>query len=110
MSVRSLLLRLAGLAVIDAFALQLAIALASQFSVVLGIALVIVTLIINVIFLVERAYPWRWLSPGLFMVTLMVLFPLTYTVFVAFTNYGQGHLLTKDQAIDQFAKVYYNPP
>jgi ABC-type sugar transport system permease subunit len=53
----------------------------------------------NIIIFVPRLYPIRWMLPGLMMVTLLVIFPIAYTVQTAFTNYGDGHLYTKQQAI-----------
>ena len=30
-----------------------------------------------------------------------MLYPIVFTVWVAFTNYGEAHLITKQQAINQ---------
>ncbi len=109
MSARSMLLRIFALVVIDAFGLQLALGLGSQFSLLLGIGIFILTAIINVVFLVDKLYPWRWLAPGVALMILMVIYPLSYTVFVAFTNYSDGHLLTKEQVVQQFLGEYYKP-
>lgn len=109
MSLRTLLLRILGLIVIDAFALQLILGLGAQGSGLLAIGIFVVTVIINIVFLVERLYPWRWLSPGLAMMMLMVVYPLAYTAYVAFTNYGDQHSLSKDVVISQFENEYYSP-
>ena len=37
---------------------------------------------------------------------LFVVYPILFTVYISFTNYGDGHLLTKQQAID----IYENLP
>ncbi len=109
MSLRTLLLRIAGLIVIDAIALQLVLGLGSQGSTLLAIAIFLVTLVINAVFLVERLYPWRWLAPGLALMLLMVVYPLGYTVYVAFTNYGDQHGFSKEVVISQFEHEYYQP-
>lgn len=109
MTTRSLLLRIAGLAVIDASALELAYVLGTKLSLPLAIAIIVFTLIVNVIFLVEKLYPWRWLSPGLALLLLMVVYPVASTVFIAFTNFSDGHLLSKQQVIAQFEDEYYKP-
>src|SRR5690606_37740238 len=40
-----------------------------------------------------------WVSPGLALLIIVVLYPIVSTVYIAFTNYGDGHLLTKPVAI-----------
>jgi len=62
--------------------------------------------IIDYIFLSHRAYPWRYLVPGLFFMVVMVVYPICYTVVVAFTNFGTGHLLSKVQAIEHYTSRY----
>ncbi len=47
----------------------------------------------------ERAYPLRYLAPGLLFMTVMVLVPVVYNIYISFTNYSTGHILRKDQAI-----------
>src|SRR5690606_5290667 len=70
----------------------------------LAITLAIITLAINIIFLNERLYPFQWLSPGLALLVLMVVFPVLITIYYAFTNYRTGNLLTKPQAITQILR------
>ena len=43
----------------------------------------------------------RWLAPGMSLLILMVVYPVFFTIGVSFTNYGTGHLVTKQIAIDQ---------
>lgn len=62
--------------------------------------------LIDYVFLARRAYPWRYLVPGLFFMAVMVVYPLCYTVLVAFTNYGTGHILSKDMAIRHYTSRY----
>jgi len=64
-------------------------------------------IIINYIFLSERAYPFRYMVPGLIFLIIMVIYPIFYTIFVSFTNYGTGHILSKEQVIKQFENQYY---
>ncbi len=47
-----------------------------------------------------RAYPLRYLAPGLFFLVVMVLVPVVYNVYISFTNYSTGHILSKEQAIE----------
>ncbi|TMC47250.1 MAG: hypothetical protein E6J23_00355, partial [Chloroflexi bacterium] len=66
--------------------------------------------VINVAFIFEALAPLRWIVPGLALMVVFVLYPVMNTVSVALTNYGNGHLLTKQQAIAQFESKYYSPP
>src|SRR5260221_9925132 len=106
---REFIFRLVALAIIDAFGLDLAIGLGTQYSILLGLGIFVITLIINVVFLTNRFYAWRWTVPGLALMALMVLYPLISTVLVAFTNYSDGHSLTKDQALSVLMSQYYKP-
>lgn len=101
--------RLLGLAVVNAFALWFLYQLVIDGVWFLSAAISIIALGINVIFLREHLYPFRWLSPGLVFMVLMVAYPVLFTVYTAFTNYGDGHLLTKPQAIRVLEKEQYLP-
>lgn len=47
----------------------------------------------------RRAYPFRYLAPGLIFLGLMVVYPMAYTVYISFTNYATGNLLPKSEVI-----------
>ena len=51
----------------------------------------------------------RWISPGLALMGLMVMYPVVYTVYVSLTNYGDGNLLTKQQVVNLLAQETYLP-
>ena len=103
-SVPSTLFRFGALALIDAFAIWLIANLYADGFLPLAITLAIITLGINVFFLNERLYPFQWLSPGLALMVLMVVFPVLITVYYAFTNFRTGNLLTEPQAIEQILR------
>jgi ABC-type sugar transport system permease subunit len=75
----------------------------------IAIVLIIIFVFINFVFLHPKAYPLRWMAIGLSALLLFAIFPIIYTSYVAFTNYGDGHLLTKAQAIDQIQNQLYLP-
>jgi len=56
-----------------------------------------------------RAKASRYLLPGLAAFTLFVVMPLLYTVCIAFTNYGGGHLLSRDRVDAWFAQEEFTP-
>ncbi|MBU0595956.1 ABC transporter permease subunit [Candidatus Bipolaricaulota bacterium] len=65
--------------------------------------------LISYIFLSEKRYPLRWLVPGLLFLAVMVVYPIGYTFVSSFTNVGTGHMLGKEQAIDQLLDRSYAP-
>jgi len=65
--------------------------------------------LISYIFLSEKRYPLRWLVPGLIFLTVMVVYPIGYTFVSSFTNVGTGHMLSKEQAIDQLLDRSFAP-
>lgn len=75
----------------------------------LVIILSVITVMLNLIFLLPGAYPFRWLAIGLSLLILFVIYPIFFTLYIAFTNYGDGHLLTKEQAIPLIEKITYLP-
>jgi ABC-type sugar transport system permease subunit len=105
----ALLLRVIGLVFIDAVAMYLAYALISQGLLIAAIALGIITVIVNWIFLDDRVFAWRWFTPGLLLMFLMVVYPLGFTAYTALTNYSDGHLLSKEQVLNQLQGQYYPP-
>jgi ABC-type sugar transport system permease subunit len=76
-----------------------------QLATVLGI----ITLMLNAIFLIPQAYAWRWMAIGLAFLILFVIYPMVSTIYFAFTNYGDGHLLTKEQALPIIQQIKYLP-
>ncbi|MHA6507836.1 ABC transporter permease subunit [Tessaracoccus sp. Y1736] len=65
-----------------------------------------VTLVAGAIFAVLAVYggrkrvPMKYLLPGLLLLLALQIWPVAYTVATAFTNYGDGHRVTKEEAID----------
>jgi len=75
----------------------------------LVIVISIIAVMFNLIFLITRAYPFRWMAIGLSFLILFTIYPMIFTIYVAFTNYGDGHLLTKEQALPLIQKATYLP-
>lgn len=64
------------------------------------LALVVVaTAVIDWVYLGRRNLPAKFLVPGTIVVLLFQIYPVVYTAYIGFTNYGTGNVLTKDQAI-----------
>ncbi len=75
----------------------------------LAAMVVIITVGINYIFLKADAFPLRWISPGLAFMMLLSIYPIIFTVYIAFTNYGTGHLLQKPQVIQVLEQRRFLP-
>ncbi len=98
-TVRRLLIKIALLGVVDAIALFAMFVLVLQESwLVLAIAAV-VTVTINVIYLRPGWLPAKYLAPGVFFLALFQIFVVVYSGYIAFTNYGDGHNSTKEDAV-----------
>src|SRR3954467_15587234 len=68
-------------------------------------ATLLVTAIIDVIYMLPRAYPAKFLLPGTFFLVAFQVIPILYTVNVALTNYSTGHVVSKAAAIKQIEQV-----
>lgn len=92
-------LRYVGLAFVNALALIIVYTFARETNWGLALAIGITTVLANVIIFVPGLMPLRWMLPGIVFVCILTIYPIFYTVYTSFTNYGDGHLLTKEQAI-----------
>lgn len=108
-SVAQLIATYLGLAIVDSFAFFLIYAFARDGVWHLAITIGLITLMVNVINLRDDLYPLRWISPALALMGLMIVFPIVYTFYVSLTNYGDGNILTKQQAIARLAIETYLP-
>jgi arabinogalactan oligomer/maltooligosaccharide transport system permease protein len=67
-----------------------------------GAAVIVVcTLLVDLVYATRKLIPGKYLLPGSIFLALFAVFPVIYTVYLSFTNYGTGHLITKSQAIAQ---------
>lgn len=103
------LFRFALLIAVDSFVLWFALKLVALGYYPLTAAIVVIALFVNVVLLRKEAYPIRWMVIGLVLMALFTIYPIIFTVWVAFTNYGEGHLITQQQAIDQITSRTYLP-
>jgi ABC-type sugar transport system permease subunit len=71
--------------------------------------LAVVALFMNAVFLVPRFAPVRWMAIGISGMIIFVIYPILFTIYIGFTNYGDGHLLTRQQALEQILARQYLP-
>jgi ABC-type sugar transport system permease subunit len=109
---RQILPRLARFAIliaVDAFTVWFLIRLFSLGYYPLAAAVIVILVFVNYVMLRQEAYPIRWMVIGLVLMGLFTIYPIVFTIWVSFTNYGEGHLVTKEQAIDQILRAKYLP-
>jgi len=75
----------------------------------LSIVFIIIILFLTFVFLNPNAKPIRWMAIGISALILFSIFPIFYTVYNAFTNYGDRHFITKIQAIEKIQEQKYLP-
>ncbi|HHW82303.1 MAG TPA: ABC transporter permease subunit [Actinomycetales bacterium] len=72
---------------------------ADQMGVLIGLAAVFIFVNWAYFSPSARIIPMKYLAPGLVFLFIFQVFVVAYTGIVAFTNYGEGHNSTKEQAI-----------
>ena len=102
---RGFWLRLLALALLDAVAVYSAIVLFGDEAWLFLAALVVGSTFINWVYLWPRTTALRWTTPGLVFLFAFMVVPILYTVYISFTNYSTGNLITKDQAIDRLESL-----
>ena len=105
----SRLLRLVLLIAVDAAVVWFLNRLVSLGYIPFAVAILVIAIFVNVVLLRQEAYPVRWMVIGLVLMALFTIYPILFTVWVSFTNYGEGHLITQEQAIEQILKTKYLP-
>ncbi len=103
------LLRLAIVIAVDSLVVWFVLKLVALGYYPFAAAIVLIAIFVNVVMLRKETYPIRWMVVGLVLMALFTIYPIIFTVWVAFTNYGEGHLITKEQAVDQLAGQTYLP-
>ena len=99
-SLRGIVTKIVLLSIVDAIAVFALFTLFVQESwVVFGIAAV-VTFAINFIYLRPGLLPAKYLLPGVLFLAVFQIFVVIYSGYIAFTNYGDGHNSTKEDAIE----------
>lgn len=102
-------LKLVALMLFDAFLLILSYAFLYDGNIGLAVVFLLIVILINAVIFVPQLSAVRWMAPGLALIIFLVLYPIFYTVTTAFTNYGDGHLFTKEQSIRLIDDRQYVP-
>jgi ABC-type sugar transport system permease subunit len=109
LTLSGIMLKLLGLMIFDAGGLWMIYRLLGDGYWELAAVFGFITIMINYIWLKADAYPLRWMSPGLAFMVLISVYPIIYTIYISFTNYGTGHLLPKVQAVEVLEQRRFVP-
>lgn len=94
------LVKLALIALVDALGVYAVLAAWGAQSWGVLAAMVALLLVANWAYFSKRALPLKYILPGLAFLLVYQVYVVAYTGYVAFTNYGDGHNSTKEQAIE----------
>ena len=98
-------LRMGIVALIDAFLVLGLVQFVSNRSYAVATVTIVVLVLVNWAYLNPRAQASRWLTPGLALMLVFVVYPVLYTAYLSFTNYQTGNLLDRSQAIERLEEV-----
>ncbi len=97
--VKGTIAKIVLLGLVDALAVYILMMLfLSQSWLALGVSAAVV-LVINWIYLRKGGLPAKYLAPGVLFLLVFQVFVVMFSGYIAFTNYGDGHNSTKDDAI-----------
>ncbi|MCU0479624.1 MAG: ABC transporter permease subunit [Anaerolineae bacterium] len=109
MKIIGIVLKYGGLMLLDGFALILIYGFFYDGAGGLAVTIALITIMANVFVLVPSLYPLKWMTPGLMLASLLVIYPIILTVQTAFTNYGDGNLFVKERVVDIIKARGYVP-
>ncbi|MDM7320413.1 MAG: DUF4896 domain-containing protein, partial [Fervidobacterium sp.] len=67
----------------------------------LSVTLFVLIFLIDFFILNRNAYPYRYMIPALILLFILVLYPIAFTIRTAFTNYGTGHIMTRQEVVER---------
>lgn len=89
------------IAAVLALAIYLATKLAAAGHTLAVVGVAFVAMAILVVYGTRKNVPAKYLLPGLLLLVGLQVWPIVYTAATSFTNYGQGHLVSKEEATKQ---------
>ncbi|WP_417561715.1 ABC transporter permease subunit [Microbacterium sp.] len=94
------LAKIVMLGIIDALAIYAMLVLIGQGQWLVPLIIAVVAVLVNVVYLVPGLLPAKYLTPGLIFLFVFQVFVVLFSIYIAFTNYGSGHISTKDDAVN----------
>jgi arabinogalactan oligomer / maltooligosaccharide transport system permease protein len=100
-SLSGLVAKLAFLCLVNGLALYAVLTLLPERAWTPLVMVVLATAALDLVYLSRRALPLKFLVPGTLVLLLFQVYPVLYTGYIAFTNYGTGNILTQPQAVER---------
>ncbi len=100
-SVAGLLLKLLFLGVVNGLALYAILTLLPLREWTPLAVVVVATAAIDLVYLSKRQIALKFLLPGTIALLIFQVYPVLYTAYIGFTNYGTGNVLDQEQAVDR---------
>ena len=97
----ALITKIVFMAVVDALLLAMFLAALHKHSGALEIVIAIVAVLANLVYFSMRSMPFKFLFPGLVLLTLFVVIPVGYTVEMSVFNFQTGNIISKSEALTQ---------
>ncbi|QAY60052.1 ABC transporter permease subunit [Microbacterium protaetiae] len=93
------LVKLVLMALVNAMGILAAIqAFRAESWLIFGVAIALLVAA-DIVYFTKKTLPLKYLLPGLVFLLVFQVFIFGYTAYIAFTNYGTGHVGTQDQAV-----------
>lgn len=97
--------KIGALAVIDSLMVFVAMAFFAHGETPAGIVALVIAAVCTLVYLpANRWLPAKYLTPGVLLLLVFSVFAMLYTVYISFTNYGDGHNGSKADAISAIMK------
>jgi arabinogalactan oligomer/maltooligosaccharide transport system permease protein len=94
------LVKIALMAVVNALGVFGILAAWREGSMGILVSMVALVAVADWVYFSRRSLPMKYVLPGLAFLLVYQVYVVAYTGFVAFTNYGDGHNSTKEQAVE----------
>ncbi|MGZ0712906.1 ABC transporter permease subunit (plasmid) [Coraliomargarita sp. W4R53] len=101
----AMIVKVVLLSIIDALTVFAVWVLIGTGDAIAAIALGIIVIGVNYIYLRPGLLPGKYLTPGLTFLAVFQVFVIIYTGYIAFTNAGDQHNSTKEDAIEQIVRT-----
>ncbi len=91
--------KLVVMAIVNAFGLAGIYSAVQAESWTIAVIAAVLLVAADLIYFTRRALPLKYLLPGLAFLLVFQVFVFGYTAYIAFTNYGAGHVGSQEQAV-----------
>ncbi|MBO8161432.1 MAG: DUF4896 domain-containing protein [Thermosipho sp. (in: Bacteria)] len=89
------------LALFNAFSVWGALFLFQKGFYELSVTFFVLIVLIDYFIFNRKSYPFRYMIPAMILLFILVLYPIIFTIKTAFTNYGTGHIMTRQEVVDR---------